>query len=103
MDNNENKKEVAHKKNKPFDHTSPEWRGYTLDELIYRKEINRIKQQIITERLSVTFNSIKENRLSRSSSGFMSGFNSFASIADYGIAGFKIFTKFRSLYRSLKK
>lgn len=104
MDNNENrKKEMSYKKSRPLDHTSPDWKGYSLEELIYRKEVNHIKQQIIIERLNIAFNSMKERHLSRSSSGFMSGFNSLATIADYGITGFKIFTKMRALFRSLKK
>ena len=90
------------KKNRPADHTSPDWKGYTLEELTYRMEVNKIKQQIIVERLESTFTAMKEANISRTS-GFMSRFNSISMIADYGVIGFKIFTKLRGLYKSFRK
>ncbi len=89
------------KKNRPVDHTSPEWKGYTLEELNYRMEVNKIKQQIVVERIESTFRAMKETNIARTS-GFMSKFNSISMIADYGVIGFKVFTKLRSLYKSFR-
>lgn len=89
------------KKTHSSDHTSPEWKGYNLQELQYRIEINKIKQQIVTERLESIFVGIKENNVARSS-GLLSRFNSISSIAEYGIIGFRIFSRLRSLYKSFR-
>ena len=85
-----------------IDHTDPEWHGYSLDDLVYCRQVNMVKQQLITERLRQAVKHIKLVREQQASQGIFGTLSSWLSYADYGVTGFRLFKRLRRLYRNMR-
>lgn len=79
------------------------WRGYSFDDLQYQKALLAVRIGFQKERLDA----IRKNMVSAMSDSFagktLSLFNSNKNVVGYVIAGYKIFTTVKSLYKKFKK
>lgn len=101
MDNSASAKSVR-RCHKVKDHTDPDWRGYSLDDLAYRRSVNQVKQQLVTERLRQAVAMMRMEHEQSASHGLFGTITSWLTYADYGVAGFRLFKRLRNLYRGFK-
>lgn len=92
-------------KNKPVvpEVGSPEWQGYTLRELYYRRDVNSVRQALLLEQMTGTYNEIRHQEEKSSLFGFVSRFDSLMSVAQYGFMGLTVFSKVKSFFRKMKR
>jgi len=78
---------------------SQQWRGYTLSELQYRRDVNYVRQALLMEQMRSIYSEIRHRQEHSSVLGYVSRLDSFVNIAQYGIMGATVFSKVRSFFR----
>ena len=81
----------------------PQWKGYSFRELEYRRDVNTVRQALLSEQLRNSFSAISRQREQLPVVGFISRFNSWMQIAEYGIAGMSVYSKIKSFFKRLKR
>lgn len=81
---------------------SPQWQGYTLSELQYRRDVNFVRQELLLEQLKSTLGEIRHRQEQSSLLGYVTRMDSFLNIAQYGIMGISVFSRIKSFFRKLK-
>ncbi len=76
-----------------------DWKGYTLSELHYRREVNQVKQDIVTERLMSAYENIKESKQLKMTSGIWRNYNGMMAAVNYGVLAFRMFVKLKKLFK----
>lgn len=79
--------------------SAPKWKGYTLDELRYRRALTCVAIEIEKDRIGRTVSGIVPQALKTRSSGtsMLSKALGALSYVDYAILGWKLFKKIKSL------
>jgi hypothetical protein len=91
--------------NSNFAHETNEWRGYTIDELRYRRALNQVKTEMARERIvagASAFTDFSANGLlprNKFWGKLLSGF----SMLDYGIMAYQGAKRIVSIYRLFKR
>lgn len=85
------------------DPNSPQFCGYTLSELQYRRDVNLVRQELLMEQLKSTYSEIRHRQEESSVIGYISKIDSIMSAAQYGIMGLTIFSKVKSFFRKMRK
>lgn len=91
--------------NKPAvpDVGTPEWNGYTLNELYFRRDINTVRQALLAEQITGIYHEIKHRQERKSPFGFVSRIDSIMNFAQYGIMGLTVFSKLKSFLNKIKR
>ena len=82
-----------------------EWKGYTLEELRYRRAMALVRREIGRSQLNTSVNNVKTRVSDNGIRGFM-GDNSFLKkmkTADYLLLGFKLSNALYKLWRKKKR
>lgn len=79
-------------------HSSQKWKGYTLDELRYRRALTGVAIEIEKDRLSRSISSLVPGALKSRTSGASMLSKAFGALSyvDYAILGWKLFKKLKS-------
>ena len=85
----------------------PQWGGYTLDEIRYRRALTMARIQIEKERIGMGARQIYAAKMNRmpgvKGSGIVSKMMSALTMADYAVIGIKLVRKLSSIYKSSKR
>lgn len=85
----------------------PQWSGYTLDEIRYRRALILARIEIEKERIGMGAREIYSSKLTRMpgvrGSGIISRLLSALTMADYAVIGIKLIRKISAIYRSSKR
>lgn len=82
---------------------SPQWQGYTLNELQYRRDVNFVRQELLMEQLKSTVVEIKHRQEQSSLLGYVTRMDSVLNMAQYGIMGISVFSRIKSFFRKLRE
>jgi len=81
--------------------TISEWKGYTLEELMYRRDITGIRIDVEKERISNEYSRFSRGNMMLSKSLFMR-MVSVMGYADFIVLGFKLWRRFAPLFKKKK-
>lgn len=81
--------------------TISEWKGYTLEELMYRRDITGIRIDVEKERISNEYSRFSRGNMMLSKSLFMH-MVSVMGYADFIVLGFKLWRRFAPLFKKKK-
>jgi len=85
----------------------PQWSGYTLDEIRYRRALTLTRIQIEKERINIGARQIYSTKMTNipgiKGSGIVSKMMSALTMADYAVIGIRLMRKISSIYKSSKR
>lgn len=84
-------------------HSDPDWKGYDIEELRYRRAFVMARMEIEKERMTASARSLYGNTAGQSSSGIMGKLLGSLSYIDYGVLAFRLGKRVFSLFRSLRR
>ncbi len=84
-------------------HSDPEWKGYDMEELRYRRAYVMARMEIEKERMSSSARSLYSSTAGQASSGIMGKLLGSLSYIDYGVLAFRLGKRVFSLFRSLRR
>lgn len=81
-----------------------EWRGYTLDEIRYRRAIVSVKLEIEKDRIASVYQSSvgRMFSLGKAESGLTGKINSLFTMVDYGAMAYNLVKKMINIYKNIR-
>ncbi|MBD5198791.1 MAG: hypothetical protein HDR74_05440 [Bacteroides sp.] len=73
------------------------WKGYTLKELEFRKDVNMVKQHLLLERIGGVTGMLKSKGLTGLS--LVGKMDSIMTMVNYGMIAFKVYSSVKSIFR----
>lgn len=80
---------------------SPAWKGYSLAELEFMRNLSEVKQAMVLGELKAAFNSVKQQR--SQAVGLFSRFSNIMVWFEYGMLAFRAIQRVRSIFGSKRR
>lgn len=77
--------------------TNPEWKGYTLEEIVQRRHINQVKQGLVAEQLLMVYNGTSSTG-SQAHPGLLPRIKDIITYASYALRAYRIYRRLHSLF-----